>query len=502
MISVEEVRAGDLQTVAAAAYDNGQNALLAMFANDEREINGHFAIYCVFSRQDPPYFRIIKGILHRGEALQFPSLVPVISAAAWYEREIHDLFGLTPLGHPDLRPLVLHENWPHDRYPLRKDFAANTSVPVAKENYRMEHVQGEGVFEVPVGPIHAGIIEPGHFRFSQAGENTINLDAKLFFTPRGIEKAVEGLTLSQAFYLIERTCGACTVSHALSYSQAIEGIAGVDVPLRAQYVRVVAAELERLYNHVGDIGNLCAGLGFAAGSSNGARLKEALLRLNELVAGNRFLRGLVTPGGVAMDITSEIASEIVLMMQVLDSDFKEVLDLLRENDAFSDRINRTGILTKQAASDLGVVGVAARASGISTDMRRDVPYAVYNDMQFKVPVYTSGDVAARLWVRVDEIAQSVRIIRQALKNLPDGPLTVEIPAIKPFSSGLGWSESPRGSNLHWVMVGSQNTIYRCFIRSASYANWPAVAVAVPGNIIPDFPLINKSFELCYACIDR
>lgn len=366
----------------------------------------------------------------------------------------------------------------------------------------MAHVHGEGVFEVPVGPIHAGIIEPGHFRFSQAGEQTINLDAKLFFTHRGIEKAVEGQPLNKAFYLAERICGACTVSHALSYSQAIENIAGLHAPLRAQYLRVVAAELERLYNHVGDVGNLCAGLGFAVGVSQGARLKEELLRLNELVTGNRFLRGLVTPGGVAMDITGEIADEILRMMQVLEIDFKEMLELMQENEAFLNRVNTTGILTKKAASDLGVVGVAARASGISSDMRRDVPYAAYREMDFKVPVHISGDVAARLWQRADETTQSVRIIRQALSKIPEGPIVVEIPAIKPFTSGLGWSESPRGGNLHWIMVGQQNTIYRYFVRSASYANWPAVAVAVPGNIIPDFPLINKSFELCYACIDR
>ncbi len=498
----EIIGVGDLRAAAAAAYDHGHNSLLAMFANDERTLNGNFAIYCIFSLPQKPYFKVVKAELPDSAAPEFPSLVPVVSAAAWYEREIHDLFGLTPVGHPDLRPLVLHENWPHNQYPLRKDFDVHTPVPVVSDEYKMEYVHGKGVFEVPVGPIHAGIIEPGHFRFSQAGENTIHLDAKLFFTHRGIEKAVEGLTIDKAFYQAERICGACTVSHALSYSQAVEAIAGVTVSDRARYLRVITAELERLYNHVGDIGNLCAGLGFAVGVSNGARLKEELMRLNEMVTGNRFLRGMVVPGGTAFDITSDIAQGILSLLREIETDFSEVLELLRDNDAFLDRVNRTGILPRQAVLDLSVVGVAARASGVDKDIRRDAPYAAYSDMHFKVPVYTSGDVAARLWVRADETVQTIRILRQALSRLPAGALKVEIPAIQPYSCGLGWSESARGSNVHWLMIGENNTIYRYFVRSASYANWPAVAVADPGNIIPDFPLINKSFELCYACIDR
>jgi Ni,Fe-hydrogenase III large subunit len=281
-------------------------------------------------------------------------------------------------------------------------------------------------------------------------------------------------------------------------------MAGVTVSPRAGFLRVLVAELERLYNHVGDIGNLCAGMGFAVGVSHGSRLKELLMRLNESLTGNRFLRGMIVPGGVTMDLTAELIQKIKKMLAVLDSDFKETMALLRENDSFLDRVNRTGILPQKAANDLGVVGVAARASGIAMDMRRDYPYSRYKVLDFKVPVYTSGDVAARLWVRADEVIQSGNIIKQVLAALVDSAeaLVVKIPEIEPYSTGLGWSESARGSNLHWLMVGKNNTIYRYFVRSASYANWPALTVAAPGNIIPDFPLINKSFELCYACLDR
>lgn len=503
MISYEQVSAKHLREAAAKLYDNGKRPLTAMFANDERILNGEMAVYCVFADNQEGKYLVLKGLIE-SDCWEFPSLAAAIPAASWYEREINDLFGLTPVGHPDLRPLVLHENWPSGVYPLRKDFDIGTTVADAEKDYPVPGVEGEGVFEVPVGPIHAGIIEPGHFRFSQAGENIINLEAKLFFTHRGIEKAVEGLSVDKAFYQVERICGACTVAHALSFAQAVEKIAGVEIPQRAQYIRVLAAELERLYNHVGDVGNLCAGVGFAVGISHGSRVKELLMRLNEQVAGNRFLRGIVALGGVNVDITVDLKISIEKALAIVETDFKELLDILRESGAFLNRVNTTGVLPRQAALDLAVVGVAARASGVNTDLRRDFPYALYSKLDFKVPVYMEGDVAARLWVRADEVFQTVSIIRQVLKDMPARleELKTELPSLQPNMASLGWSESPRGSNLHWLMVGENNTVYRLFVRSASYPNWPALTVAAPGNIIPDFPLINKSFELCYACIDR
>lgn len=503
MIKQFDVAVSSLREAAANCYANGHNGLLAMFANDERPINGAFAVYCLFDGGTETV-TLLKALLPEDGLLEFPSLTPLIPAAAWYEREISDLFGLTPVGHPYLKPLVLHENWPSGVHPLRKDFLPDAIVPEADRKIPVAHAHGEGVFEVPVGPIHAGIIEPGHFRFSQAGETIIRLDAKLFFTHRGIEKAVEGLTADRAFFQAERICGACTVSHAFSFSQALEGMAGVEITERAKWIRILIAELERLYNHVGDVGNLCAGMGFAVGVSNGARMKERLMRLNEMVTGSRFLRGMIIPGGVAMDIPRELLWEIADTVGKVQADFAETVELLRENDPFLDRVNTTGILPYNSARELGVVGVAARASGVSYDLRRNKPYGGYGEVAFNVPVQRSGDVAARLWVRVDEVPESVRIIRQMLERIPQtaDAIKVGIPSIASYKSGLGWSESARGGNIHWLMMGEDNRIYRYFVRSASYPNWPALTVAAPGDIIPDFPLINKSFELCYACLDR
>ncbi|HWR41775.1 NADH-quinone oxidoreductase subunit C [Sporomusa sp.] len=494
------ISADNLRDTAYSIYQDGQNGLISMFANDERPVNGSYAIYCAFSLWGG--IQVVKALLDTTGPLEFPSITPKISAAAWYEREINDLFGLKPVGHPDLRPLVLHENWPDNLYPLRKDFDVRTPVPTANKEYPMACVEGEGVFEVPVGPIHAGIIEPGHFRFSQSGEGIIRLDAKMFFVHRGIEKAIEGQPLEKAFYQVERISGVCGIAHSLSYCQAIESLAETKVPLRAQYLRALVAELERLYNHIGDIGNLCAGMGFAVAIMAGARMKESIMRVNEALTGNRFLRGMVVPGGVRLDITDDLADQIRSLLSNLEPDFSELIGLFQRNDEFLDRVNFTGVVPRQAAIDLGVVGVGARASGVDTDFRRDYPYGCYANLKFDVPVYTTGDVAARLWVRVDEVYQTIGLIRQILDTMPNGKLRVTISEIKPFSSGFGWSESPQGSNIHWLMVGENNTVYRLFARAAAYPNWPALTVAAPGNIIPDFPLINKSYELSYACLDR
>lgn len=504
-VSIQNISASGLRAAANVIYRGGQSQLIAMFANDEREFDDCFAIYCLFAEREAPKtpFRLLRATVAADGPLEFPSLTPLTAAAAWYEREIHDLFGLVPLGHPDLRPLVLHENWPQGLHPLRRD-VCDCPVDTADEYYHIPRVEGEGVFEVPVGPIHAGIIEPGHFRFSQAGETVINLEAKLFFTHRGLEKSLEGMPLERAILSIERICGACSVSHALSFCQAIETLTGIQVPYRAQLIRVIAAELERLYNHIGDIGNIGAGVGFAVDTSHGSRLKEKLMRINESVSGSRFLRGWVVPGGVTLDLPSAKSIDLAVELSAIESDFKELMGLLHENEAFLNRVETTGILPRQAALELGVVGIAARASDVAEDLRRDHPYACYDEFDFRIPVYKHGDVADRLWVRENETIASIAIIRQAVARLADTEptLRMNVPTIAPYRHAFGWSESARGANIHWLMIGKNNTIYRYFVRSASYANWPSLTVAVPGNIIPDFPLINKSFELCYACLDR
>lgn len=498
-----KVKPEGLRGAANICSRGGRHPLTAMFGADETSFGGGYAVYCLFENKEKHDIDILKAEFDAGSDLHYPALTPVLPAAAWYERELHDMFGFIPDDHPDLRPLVLHETYPEDFHPLRKCVDIDADVR-GERKYEMAVSHGDGLFEVPVGPIHAGIIEPGHFRFSQAGEAILQLDAKLFFTHRGIEKAVEGKTPEEALLIVERICGACSVANTLSYCQALEKLSGQNVPRRAWLIRTIAAELERLYNHIGDTGNMCAGVGFAPVISMGSRLKEILLRCNEAIAGNRFLRGLIVPGGVKYDLTESLCTELTVALTKVENEYNDIVQIIAEQDGFLNRAKTTGIISKNVALDLALVGVGARASGVDCDCRRDLPYGLYAELPFNIITKTDGDVYARLQVRMGEVAESITLIRKALKLLQqdDSQLHCGELAYKTLTGSWGISESARGSNLHWLMLDADGCIERLFIRSASYPNWPALTIAVQGDIIPDFPLINKSFELCYACLDR
>jgi len=436
-----------------------------------------------------------------------PSISAEVPAASWHEREARDLLGIVFAGHPDPRPLVVHDGWPKDLHPLRKRFDARLRPPVEPaEEFPHLVVEGEGVFEVPVGPIHAGIIEPGHFRFSTVGESVLNLEPRLFYTHRGLEKRIEGLSVDDAFHVAERVCGVCSVSHGLGFCEASEQIAGVEVPRRARVLRTVALELERLYNHVGDIGNIAAGASYHYGTSAGMRMKEALQQLAEAISGNRFLRGLVVPGGARVDLTAELARVMEVAMASTAEALASLMDRIENNPTVTDRLDATGVLPLEDAIALGVTGVAARASGVDRDARRDHPHAAYaseRDLAVAVATETDGDVHARMDVRALEARESIRLLRALLASVPPGPVRAAMPAaLPPWRVGLASIESPRGAAIHWLRSDAAGRIDRYHLRSASYANWPAVPIAAQSAIVPDFPLVNKSFELCYSCTDR
>jgi Ni,Fe-hydrogenase III large subunit/Ni,Fe-hydrogenase III component G len=438
---------------------------------------------------------------------ELPSISAPIPAANWHEREAQDLFGIAFAGHPDPRPLVVHDGWPKGLYPMRKGFDGRQRPKVEPaEEFPHLVVEGEGVLEVPVGPIHAGIIEPGHFRFSTVGESVLNLEARLFYTHRGLEKRIEGLTVTDAFHVAERMCGVCSVSHGLGFCEAAEQIARVEVPARARALRTLALELERLYNHAGDLGNIAAGASYHYGTSVGLRMKEALQQVNEQLAGNRFLRGLVTPGGVRLDLTAELARSIEAVIAATAEALESLLERIENNASVTDRLDTTGLLSQSDAIALGVTGVAARACGIDRDARRDHPHGAYSDgsgLGVSVATEVDGDVHARLNVRAAEIRESVRLVRALLASVPSGSIRAVMPESLPaWGVGLAAIESPRGAAVHWLRSDAAGRVDRYHLRSPSYANWPAVAIAAQSSIIPDFPLVNKSFELCYSCTDR
>jgi Ni,Fe-hydrogenase III large subunit len=317
-----------------------------------------------------------------------------------------------------------------------------------------------------------------------------------------VEKIVERLTPASAFFTVERTCAVCTVSHGVAFASAVERAASTRIPARAAWLRTLLLELERLYNHVGDIGNICAGTGLHAGTSRGAILKERLQRLNEAVTGHRFLMGVVDIGGLRQDLDAMVLGEQSRQLAAIEADFAAYADMLLGTDSLVHRLKGPGRLDTATVHALGGTGVTARASGLATDYRIDHPHAAYATLVPRRVVETSGDVFARTMVRIKEAAESFRLVRAILDGLPGGPVRTEIGALPPFASALGYAESPRGANVHWVTFDGDGHIDRLRIRSAAYANWPLVARAVPGNVVPDFPLINKSFELCYACCDR
>jgi Ni,Fe-hydrogenase III large subunit/Ni,Fe-hydrogenase III component G len=469
---------------------------------DERSVGGDgLAVEAIVDRPDGGFARLRAGLPLEEPA--YPSISPLVPAAHWDEREVKDLFGIVPQGLPDPRRLVLHERWPRGYHPLRKDVPAAVRPPDAERHFVPFEVHGEGVYQLPVGPIHAGVIEPGHFRFSAIGERVLHLDTRLFFVHRGLEKLVEGRSFAAALPIVERACGVCTVTHALAYSHAVERLTRTEIPPRASWARVLLAELERLYNHVSDLGNICAGIGFQPAVSRLGWLKERLLRANDALTGHRYLTGVVAPGGLLTDLD---AGGLAALPEVLDGIGVELASAVRSivrSEGVMGRFHGTGVVSGETATALGALGVAARASGLGLDLRRDRPYAAYEGLEVALVTVSTGDVAARFHVRAQEAHESIRLIREATRRLQAGPIAAPL-ATTPAEgeSALGAAEGPRGASWIWLRAGAGGTIDRLHLRSASFANWPVVAAAVPGNLVPDFPLINKSFELCYACTDR
>jgi Ni,Fe-hydrogenase III large subunit/Ni,Fe-hydrogenase III component G len=510
--AVHELRAGELLIESSPAawpafadrvVRGLHGRLMTLFASDDRQASGRFLVHAVFSL--PALGTFLRCVVPLDRSMEaFPSIAAAHPVANWFEREVMDFFGLVPHGHPNLQRVALHDDWPEGAWALRKDFADDTVVPrVPGEFHPFRPVTGEGVFQVPVGPVHAGVIEPGHFRFGVAGEPVLYLQLRLFYVHKGTEKRFERLPWRHGLFLAESIAGETVVGHALAYAHALERLAGVDVPARARALRVVLLELERVYNHTADIGALATDVAFTVPASRAQALREGLVRLQDRLFGTRLLRGAVALGGVARDLTPEGRDLLRAHLTTFEKEFDGLIECLIDSGTFTDRVDGTGILTHQAARDLGIVGMAARASGVDGDLRRDHPNDAYERIRFEVPVEEGGDVRARLMVRAREVEQSLGILHQILVALPETPLAAEMPAHLPArASALGWTEAWRGPCTHWVATDDRGELTRVKVTDPSFLNWPALVHAVPGNIIPDFPVVNKSFNLSYSGNDR
>ena len=487
---VGTVQAADLVEVAGALFAEGMRLALVSGHDDGTSMR---AVYLFTA--GPPDTRVELHVpLDRAQP-QLPTLASLSFPASRFERELADLYGIEPLGHPQPRRLVLHQHWPANWYPMRHGSTHPPQMVPDAGSFPFVPVEGPGVYEIPVGPVHAGLIEPGHFRFWVVGETILRMKARLWFVHKGIEKLLQGKDVVSGLQIAERISGDTAVGHALAYCQAIEDAHHVRVPHSAQVLRAVLLELERLYNHVADIGALCNDVGFGLAHAWALSLRERLLQLNAEVTGHRLLRGGVVPGG-AQVLRLPSPAELAEVGQR----FEELVELASSNALVMERFTGTATLDESHARDLGVVGVVGRASGLDFDARTAHPFLEQAD-GFSPARQTTGDVLARYAVRVDEVRTSLWLLAELIDRGPD------LHAVLPLNSramadrsagGVGIAEGWRGAVVHRVELDEQGRLARVKIVDPSFLNWPALPISLANTIVPDFPLANKSFNLSYA----
>ncbi|MHB8636195.1 MAG: hydrogenase large subunit [Fimbriimonadaceae bacterium] len=426
---------------------------------------------------------------------EFPSITSEAPAAHWAERAVGDLWGLRAVGHPRWRSLVLHPDLEPHTPPCAKP-GDGQSVHIESPFLT---VGGDGVHVIPVGPIHAGIIEPGHFRFSCLGEIIANLEMRLGYQHRGIEARVAEVPWQRARHVIESASSDSTVAHALAHATALESLLDIEAPRRASTLRTLALEIERIANHLGDLGALASDVGFALGAATFGRLRGGALGLGQILAGTRFQKGFVCVGGVAWNAHDAKLVELTHTLASLKPAATEACKLLFDNAGFEERLEGVGVLNPSLAAEFGVVGPSARACGNAYDARRHFKHAEYPARVVAVAGASAGDALARASVRRQEIEASWTVLEALLDDLPEGPPSVSVPNSLPADRvSIGVVEAWRGELIHWLTTGSSGNIARYAIRDPSFQNWTGVAIAVRNNLLADFPLINKSFNLSYS----
>jgi len=422
----------------------------------------------------------------------YPSLSLVHPPASRLERALVDMVGLTPVGLPDPRPWLDHGRW-GAVHPMGE--ARPTSGPPAP--YAFLPVEGEGLHEVPVGPVHAGVIEPGHFRFTANGETVVRLEERLGYAHKGTLALMAGAPLGHAARLAGRVSGDSTVAYAFAFALAAEAALGVTAPIRAQWLRGLMAELERLANHLGDIGAICNDAAFAILHAHCGILRERVLRASAVAFGSRLMMDAIVPGGVAADIRPGGPEAVGEAVRQIRSVFPQIVDVYDETNSLQDRTVGTGIVSAERARAFGAGGYVGRASGQDFDARRWRPYAPYDALSFEVPVFPEGDVNARVWVRIREVEQSLAMIEDLLARLPDGPAVLDaLPSAA--GEGVALVEGFRGDIFAWLRLGGAGRVEACHLRDPSWFQWPLLEGAIEGNIIADFPLCNKSFNCAYS----
>ncbi len=422
---------------------------------------------------------------------EFPSIGKFHAPAIRLERAIRDLYGFAPIAAPDRRPWLDHGAWGM-RAPLGSRFPTQIRDPAA---YEFLPVHGEGLHQIPVGPVHAGIIEPGHFRFTANGETVARLEERLGYVHKGIDALTTDVEIEQAARVVARVSGDSTVAYSFAFACAVEAALDIDPPPRAQRLRGVMAELERVANHFGDIGAVCNDASFSLIHAYCGIFRERVLAASDRAFGHRLMMDRIVPGGVE-DMSPGGARGILLMIEETEPQFAEVVRLYDDTPSLQDRTCGTGFVGKDLVKQWAAGGYVGRASGRDFDARRDLPYAPYRGAAFDVPLLTQGDVNARVWIRIKEIEQSFRLLELWLADVPAGQTRVTLPPTR-HSEGIAVIEAFRGDALVWVRI-EDGRIARCHARDASWFQWPLLEAAIENNIVADFPLCNKSFNCSYA----
>lgn len=443
--------------------------------------------------------RVLRTVIRKGDRInclltdlsepRYPSVGAAVPSAVVYERTLAEMSGVEPVDHPYPVPNMYWRKG--NGYPLQKEpysIEGEVRIPLPSNE-----VTGSSIFEIPVGPVHAGVIEPGHFRFSVAGEPILNLRIHLGYVHKGIEKMMESGPIDSHMRLVERISGDTAVAHSMAYAHVLEG--DMEVPSRAGYIRVILSELERIHNHLDVVTGLCVDTAFSVAAAYGQEARERVLRLNRELFGSRMLMGNIVPGGVRRDLNKLQLEKLELTMLQTEAAASKMEKIIKSTPSEIDRLETTGHLSRQHADELGTVGPIARASGVVSDVRADLPYDAYRVLNFNVASSTKGDVLARGFVRIKCIRESVSLILQAIGDMTDGPLRTEVKPVDGVSCGI--VEAPRGELVHTAEI-SGGKIWRYNVRDPSFVNWQALELAVLGNIVPDFPVINKSFGLSYS----
>ncbi len=514
------VELGDLPEAVRFLYYDMGGYLSTMIPNDERSINKHYALYYALSMeggkmfegdeiaQDEKCFVTVK-VLISPDSLTYPSVTPLVPACVWYEREAFDMFGLVAEGLPDKRRLVLSDDWPEGLFPLRKDAMDYRYRPDMREHYNEPEYEflrpeGSGIIDVPLGPLHVTADEPGHFRLFCDGDTIVDADYRLFYQHRGMEKLAENrMNYDQMGYLAERVCGICGYAHAIACIEAAEKAINLEIPARAQAIRIICSEIERLHSHLLNIGLACEVTGNYNAFMHIFRIREYSMKLAELVTGGRKTYGNVVMGGLRRDMTGHEIKESLRILQIIDTQVDEVWDAVMDDQRQMKRWKGVGVLDKQVARDFSAVGPNIRGSGIKRDTRYDHPYDFFKQIEFEVAVVHGGDVFAREMVRYMELKSSVSIIRQCFELMPQTAIIIDPKFhVTPENYSLAYVEAPRGENVHWIMQGSAQKVYRWRCRAATYNNWPSLRFQFRGNTIADAALIVCSLDPCYSCTER